>query len=269
MERHQFGNFNLSWNEDTGDLRLMAKGTPKYKPILGRAFPSLYFSRSFEDRFGIYDWGTYIKGSDAEGKEAIERFCQFLQKVVYIDDDLDECFALGMHTKLSVDAPYKRTKLGELVYGAKSYDTTSHKGSTEKADRIAKVMARVIRRHPSFTSVDFIVAVPPSNPDKSFDLPTHIAGRIAEITKIPFRGDFIRKTRKTQAMKDCETIESKVKNIKDAFKVNQDEINGKKVLIIDDIYHSGFTINELGRIIRNADAKWVFGLTATKTSKDY
>ncbi|MGB6015750.1 MAG: hypothetical protein WBG32_13560 [Nodosilinea sp.] len=39
-------------------------------------------------------------------------------------------------------------------------------------------------------------------------------------------------------------------------------------MVIDDIYQTGFSMNELGRMLRLAGAKSVLGLAATKTAQD-
>jgi len=120
MERYKLSNFNLYRNPYSGDLRLFVSGTKQYKDILSRALTSLYFSQIFEDRDGEYDWGVYIKGADAQDVELIVDFCQLLQHVVFINDDLDENFALAFHTrKDSATGRPERTLMGQLVRDAK------------------------------------------------------------------------------------------------------------------------------------------------------
>ena len=99
MDRYQIGNFRLARNDASGDLLLLVNGPSLYKAVLGRAFPALYFSRTFPDRFGLFSWGTYIRGAGAAEEAALTNFCQMLQSAVLIDDDLDESFALAFHTQ--------------------------------------------------------------------------------------------------------------------------------------------------------------------------
>ena len=67
-------------------------------------------------------------------------------------------------------------------------------------------------------------------------------------------------------MKDCETPQEKLDNVRGAFAVTPAaDFAGKSVLLIDDIYQSGFTINEVGNVIGEAGASQVLGLAATKT----
>jgi predicted amidophosphoribosyltransferase len=46
------------------------------------------------------------------------------------------------------------------------------------------------------------------------------------------------------------------------------DVRGKTVLLVDDIYQSGFTLNEVGRVLFEAGAESVLGLVATKTGRD-
>lgn len=63
-------------------------------------------------------------------------------------------------------------------------------------------------------------------------------------------------------------MQEKLDNIKDAFAVDSDDFEAASVILIADIDQSGFSINEVGRIIQEAGAELVLGLTATKTMQD-
>src|SRR5438105_10840747 len=97
MDRFQLRQFHLQRNPNSGDLLLMITGELVYKDVLGRAFPELSFSRTFPDRFGRFDWGTYIRGANEAGEAVLREFCSLMQRVVFIRDDLDETFALDFH----------------------------------------------------------------------------------------------------------------------------------------------------------------------------
>jgi len=61
MDHYQLTRFEI---KDAGDnnVVVLVTGPLRYKAILQRAFNQHYFSRTFEDRFGRYEWGTYIYG---------------------------------------------------------------------------------------------------------------------------------------------------------------------------------------------------------------
>lgn len=268
MDRYQLGVFELSRNERSGDLLLLLAGSTLYKSVFSRAFPDLRFSRTFEDRSGEFDWGTYIKRADEEDEEAIAQFCELLQTVILIDDDLKETFSLGFHGRMSSSGRYERTELGQLMRDAKPYNQGQSPGSRRKGEELAERMVQFIQAHPTYEDADLIVAVPPSNPDKPFDLPTFLVEKIAEQTGHTVATRSLRKTRSTRPMKECQTIPEKLDNIRDAFEADEAVFEGKSVIIIDDIYQSGFSMNEVGRVLDEAGADMVLGLVATKTFQD-
>lgn len=68
--------------------------------------------------------------------------------------------------------------------------------------------------------------------------------------------------RKTKTQSSLNKEQRKV-NIKGVFSFNTEcgvDIKGKSVLIIDDIYTTGSTINEIARVLKNAGAKTVYAL---------
>ncbi len=60
-------------------------------------------------------------------------------------------------------------------------------------------------------------------------------------------------------------FEERDENIKDSFRVkNGINLNGKTVLLVDDVYTSGATMNECAKILKNARAKEVWGVVIAK-----
>ena len=133
------------------------------------------------------------------------------------------------------------------------------------ADLIAEQMAEFIQRHPLYKSCDGILSVPPSNPDKTFDLPAYLATNLEENCGIPFLRKALFKRRLTAQMKYCPTKEDKLDNITDSIGVRNGLVAGKQLLIIDDIFESGVTFFETAKVLRAAQATALYGLVATKT----
>ena len=51
----------------------------------------------------------------------------------------------------------------------------------------------------------------------------------------------------------------------DAFDIEADEIKGKTILLIDDIYDSGATLKEVGKILTQKGAKYIVPIVIAKT----
>ena len=267
MDRHQLGPYQLTRNEKSNDLLLLVKGPTVYKAILDRALPALQFSRTFPDRFGLFDWGTYIRGADSSHQAELDRLCCLLQLAILIDDDLDESFALSFHTQMSPTGGYERTRIGQLVRIAKPYDRNHNSGDRVTAEKLASELAQFISQHPTYRRADLITAVPPSNANKPFDLPIVLVQEIAKITGITV-APTVAKSRKTRPMKECRTVQEKVDNLSGVFSADCGVFGRRTVILVDDIYETGFTINEVGRALKTAGATLVLGLVATKTARD-
>lgn len=176
---------------------------------------------------------------------------------------MDESFALSYHTKTSPSGGFERTQYGQLVRDAKPYDRGWNAGSQSKAAELAQLMVTFIQAHPTYAKADILAAVPPSNPNKPFDLPTYLVETISQSTNQTIATASLRKVRTTRQMKECRTIQEKIDNIKDAFEVEAATFNGKTIILVDDIYQTGFSINEVGRVLKQAGARYVFGLVST------
>jgi len=248
---------------------VLVVGSQVYKTILSRALPQHFMSRTFEDRRGRYEWGTYVHDVNNDAQLQVESLLQLFQKYIYIEDDLTETFALDYHTAMSPTGSYPRTAIGDLVYQAKPYHRPVKPSNHAKASELAEHFLTFIRAHPSYNRSDVVIPVPPSRADKVFDLPSELVKKIAVELGILDGSSLVQKIRSTKPMKDCTTPQEKINNVRNAFAVtNTDELEEKNVLLIDDIYASGFTINEVGRVLLEAGAHTVFGLVATKTSRD-
>lgn len=113
-------------------------------------------------------------------------------------------------------------------------------------------------------SVDLIIPVP-LHKDKmrqrGFNQSEEIAGFIAKETGIQLNKTCLFRVKNTKSQSTLSRQE-RLKNLKNAFKgFNINQINGKKLLLIDDIYTTGSTVSECARELKKAGAKKVYVLT--------
>ncbi|HID61442.1 MAG TPA: hypothetical protein EYP49_01660 [Anaerolineae bacterium] len=254
----------------SNNVVVLVTGSLRYKAILQRAFNRYYFSRTFEDRFGRYEWGTYIYNIDSSERVRVEALLRMFQEVVCIEDDLTETFALGYHTQMDPARRYARTDLGDLVYRAKPYRGDFTPERRRVADEIVEQMTRFIQSHPTYARAEIIAAAPPSVPGRP-NLPVYLVEQLVACLNKANGTAWITKTRPTRPMKDCETIQEKIDNVRGAFTLTSQgstQIRGRSVIVVDDIYQTGFTLNEVGRVLIANGAREVMGLVATKTAQD-
>jgi hypothetical protein len=160
MDHYQLTRFEM---KDAGDNKVvvLVTGSLRYKAILQRAFNQYYFSRTFEDRFGRYEWGTYIYDTDSSERAQVETLLKMFREVVYIEDDLTEAFALDYHTQMAPTGGYVRTDLGNLVYRSKPYRGDFTPAKQQTANEIVEQMTGFIQCHPTYARAEIIAAVPP------------------------------------------------------------------------------------------------------------
>lgn len=176
MDHYQLTRFEM---KDAGDnnVVVLVTGPLRYKAILQRAFNQYYFSRTFEDRFGRYEWGTYIYDIGPSERSQVETLLRMFRESVCIEDDLTETFALDYHTQMAPTGGYGRTDLGSLVYQAKPYRGSLTPARRQTADEIVERMTCFIQRHPTYARAKVIVAVPPSAPGRP-NLPVYLVEQL-------------------------------------------------------------------------------------------
>lgn len=83
------------------------------------------------------------------------------------------------------------------------------------------------------------------------------AKALSELTGIPVQNEIVRRVRDTSPMKQLNYLERK-KNLEKAFKLSESSVKFKKVLIVDDIYTTGTTIDVLAEELRLGGASEVY-----------
>ena len=107
-----------------------------------------------------------------------------------------------------------------------------------------------------------VLFVPPTH---SGDLVKNFAEKFAYSIKVPISTELV-KVRQTNEQKIYQNSYLKQENIKDAFIFTRpEEIAGKKILLIDDIYDSGATMKEIGRLLTLLGAELIVPITIAKT----
>ncbi len=77
---------------------------------------------------------------------------------------------------------------------------------------------------------------------------------------IPVYADLVKRTRNTLPQKMLERSERQ-NNLKKAFKINRNDVKLNTIIIIDDIYTTGSTIDALAEVLREAGVEKIFFLT--------
>lgn len=174
---------------------------------------------------------------------------------VFLDDYeteiRDEVDIIGWDTK--------RTEIGEHVYKLKYWKDLS------RFLTIADEAARFLNGKTDW-NIDLIIPVPPSDTTREFQPVEELAKEIGAICKLAVDLSTLKKLKSTPELKDIRDPGTRREILKDAFGVAADSLDGKNVLLFDDLYRSGETLNAVCDIIKNrGNPKNVYALTITKT----
>jgi predicted amidophosphoribosyltransferase len=191
---------------------------------------------------------------------------------IKLEGNWKDGFALGIHTASSkpiknnqdeiIKWETERPPLGEALYRLKYWKEKDH---AIKISLIAAVFLNTKIKKKEW-NIDKIIPVPPSDLTRDFQPVYLLANQIAKILKIDLDISSLKKIKSTSEVKSIDDSASRREILKDAFSINLNSINGKDVLIFDDIYRSGETLNAVCDVIMNkGKARGVYVLTITKT----
>ena len=168
-------------------------------------------------------------------------------------------WALDFHSRFS-GADWTRSQAGDLAYRYK------YEGQQLLVETLADQLSVLVTERPELAQVDAIVPVPPSSP-RTFDPVSELSNVLARRLERPvWRA--LAKTCVTAPQKEMRTLAQKRANVAGAFIVTADclrQVRGKRLLVLDDLYDSGATLEEVTRTLVRAGAEAVRVLTLTRT----
>lgn len=124
-------------------------------------------------------------------------------------------------------------------------------------------MAKAIRRRRELTRAGLIIPVPlyaQKQRARGFNQAELLAREISGLLGIPMDASLVMRTRATRAQKELDAQERR-KNLKKAFKIRQNDVKLESVLIIDDIFTTGSTVDEIAGVLKRAGVKKVYSAT--------
>jgi competence protein ComFC len=114
--------------------------------------------------------------------------------------------------------------------------------------------------------VDVIVPVPLSvnrQKERGYNQSSLLGRPLALAINKPFRTDMLLKNRETHTQVGLNALERK-RNVAGAYSTHPNLVNGKSILIIDDVTTTGSTISACAQALHQAGASAVYGLTLTR-----
>ena len=116
--------------------------------------------------------------------------------------------------------------------------------------------------------VDLIIPVPPSRSMRAFQPVMAVAKGISKFTGMKLCTDCVVKLKQTPELKNIYELNKRMEILKDAYHVVKQQVEGRNILLFDDLYRSGATLNAITQALKNeGKAEKVYALTLTKTRR--
>lgn len=179
----------------------------------------------------------------------------------------DRGYVLDAHTISSTMIGYNefghpefdtvRSPLGELVYRLK------YRGDKSTMLSIVEAITEFMKTYN--INPDVVVPMPPSRLKRSFQPVIEVGTELAKTLGIIVNTTSLKKEKPTQEMKDVGDFSARVATLEAAF-VSARDLEGRTVLLLDDLYQSGATMNVAARILKSQGlVKSVYALALTRT----
>ncbi len=200
----------------------------------------------------VSDYGGVWRSITNEEYNKWHEFITRYKNIVFLRDCLDISLSLSMN----IIENESRTEIGELEYQSK------YNSNNDAEEQLVSLCEEWINKLPYYKDADLICAVPSKTPD---NLPQRIADKL-NITPINI-SNTISWTSKTKDVKNAEKVEDKINILEESgFTINNiEQLKDKVIILFDDLYMSGVTLQYIAMKLKDAGAQRVLGLTIVKS----
>lgn len=194
--------------------------------------------------------------------------CVFCQEIMAINEE--DCICKYCYTDIDFICDDEEPKLSVFSYDEKTrYAIFRLKYHNQK--QYAKVFAKMMYYKLlkiDISKYDYIIYVPmyiKKKKKRGYDQAEVIACELSKLCGIPIENNNLIRIKNTLPQSKV-SFEKRSENVKDAFYVkNPSRINNKNILLIDDIYTTGNTINYCAKELKKAGANNICYFTLAKT----
>jgi ComF family protein len=145
-----------------------------------------------------------------------------------------------------------------------------YEGKTSLTEPLGEWMVSGLSRYWDLPRFDLLLPVP-LHPrrlrERGFNQVLLLARHLSRRTGIPYRKRLLQKNEATTPQVDL-SGSNREKAVKNAFCLDGNEtVKGKSILLLDDVYTTGATVNECARVLMEAEARRVDVLTLAHALK--
>ncbi len=136
-------------------------------------------------------------------------------------------------------------------------------GRQEYADFFAESIKQYLGREILSFRADMLIPVPIHKnrlKKRGFNQAELIADRLGSLMGLPVEKNLIKRVADTRPQKGL-SREERRKNLKRAFKLTRNDVKSCRVILIDDIYTTGSTVDEMAGLLKEAGVSSVYVVT--------
>ena len=130
--------------------------------------------------------------------------------------------------------------------------------------KLARRLGETINSNFHFLESDFLIPVPLHKSryrERGFNQSEVVAEEISKITGVLVLKGVLKRKKNTKDQTNL-SPQQREENVRGAFVVTETErINGKKIILVDDVITTGATLSECARMLRQAGAERILGMT--------
>lgn len=173
---------------------------------------------------------------------------------IVLDNHMLKSIFLGYDENGKEKFENKRTQIGELIYQFK------YQKDRKSLSKLINLVQEVLEKWKLKEKIDIVIPVPPSNKKREYQPVFEIAKEIAKCLNKECKIDILSKESNLQ-VKDGYNVAGRIKQIKKLGQISN-------ILIVDDLYSTGATLNEICKILKkDNNIKKIYCLVMTRTKR--
>lgn len=130
---------------------------------------------------------------------------------------------------------------------------------------LAQLVSEYLGAHP--LPADVLVPVP-LHPrrlrERGYNQSSLLAEELSKLTSLPLAGGSLLRLKNTPPQTKTKSADERQSNVTDAFICRDRRLEGRRVLLVDDVCTSGATLNSCATAVKAAGATSVWGLTVSR-----
>jgi ComF family protein len=166
------------------------------------------------------------------------------------------------------DAAFTLLRFAGPYNGALRANLLFLKDHPHVCQRMRDLVIAAFEKETALHTVDIVMPIPlhlQRLRERGFNQATLIARLISRRAKIPLKTRWLIRTKHTERHRAGMDAKARATSVEAAFAVRRPErIKDQIVLLVDDVFTTGATLNECGRTLMEAGAKAVYGFTVAR-----